>query len=249
MTQKKFLEPKDKLVDIFSGYWSKKPTQIQLFSNDEKITVSEFENINKALDDIKGYKIKDGEILDAKKFELSDFLEKINSTYHTRVSNIDGKDGIVENLNNKKKIKNVEMLEAAIKTGSLSLNDFVCDICKERTGGQYSYSFATKVYSFLDEKKYPIIDSYVASLLAKYDEEYQISSAVKEDKINKSTWGDYSKYKKFYDKFIETFDLNKNYKYKKIDQFLWTYATLMNAYWLDMGAFIFSSVSFDPKSK
>ncbi len=152
--------------------------------------------------------------------------------YHTRVSGIDAIVKKLKGLGSDSK----DGLAKKIKNGEMTLPKFVA-YCKEATG-IYTYSFASKVFSFIDEDKYPIIDSFVATLLETY--EY-------DGKIAKSKWGDYSRYIENYNAFKRHFGLT-DLSFKKIDKFLWTYAKVMLDYWADLGVLSYEPVAFDTRS-
>ena len=128
--------------------------------------------------------------------------------------------------------------EKIVKNERITLPTFV-KICKEETL-KYQYSFATKVFSFIDRDNYPILDSYVVTMLEAYN-------CYNYGMISKSKWGNYNEYKKNYNKFVNKFNLKKNFK--EIDKFLWTYAKILEWYWEEeIGVLRFESVSFDKKT-
>ena len=223
----KLITPSIEVVETFNEFWTSNPskTTIQLFEKgdliDVKNYISEFSDFENGDNDIRNTG------------DMESFLKKINDTYHTRVTGISQ---LVLKLADKD-IHDKNDLKRCIKEEKLTLPQFV-KICKETTG-DYTYSFATKVFSFLDEKKYPIVDSIVATLLDEYEYEGKISP--------RSKWGDYSLYIANYNSFKCEFGLDK-LSNKKIDKFLWTYGKIIDAYWIDMGVLRFSAVSFNPKT-
>ncbi len=229
MTKIQLITPTREIISDFNSFWTSKPntTTIKLFANDDAIDINRF--IAKGR--FKEYGDQDDEI--CKTQDLMEFLKKINSLYHTRVSKIDVIIeklrilGITDKNSFEEKIKNVEM----------TLPKFV-GCCKEATG-KYTYSFASKVFSFIDEEKYPIIDSFVATMLEKY--EYK-------GKIDKSKWGDYSQYIENYNAFKNHYEIT-DLSFKKIDKFLWTYAKILSDYWTDFGVLKYKPVFFDTKTK
>ncbi len=231
MNEMKLITPTCELVDVFNSFWTSKPktTIVKLFENDGEEDIKKYIEKGK----FKDYEGKDDEI--KKTQDLQKFLERINGVYHTRIS---GKKPIedIKTMLEKVGINNKCCLVKRIKNGELSLPTFV-GYCKEATG-QYTYSFASKVFSFIDEDKYPIIDSFVATLLNAY--EY-------DKKINKSEWGDYSQYVNNYYYFKRQFELEE-LSFKKIDKFLWTYAKILSYYWSDLGVLSYQPIAFDPKS-
>jgi hypothetical protein len=78
------------------------------------------------------------------------------------------------------------------------------------------YSFSTKYCHHYNPVKYPIYDSFVEDavykLLKKYD---------KENKIIKGSMKDYKYFKKKVDRLIEIWKLPEEYKYRKVDKYLW----------------------------
>ena len=222
----KLIKPSPEIVETFNNFWTPNPLkkEIQLFENDDIIDVSkyilEFSNFEKDDEDIR------------EAGDLEGFLRKINETYHTRVT---GLSQVLSKLE-AKNICDKNKLKKHIEEGKLTLPQFVI-ICKEATG-KYTYSFATKVFSFLDDK-YPIIDSIVTTLLDEYEYMGKISP--------RSKWGDYDLYNKNYNNFKKAFGLD-NLSSKKIDKFLWTYGKIIDAYWVDMGVLRFSPVSFNLKN-
>ena len=238
---KKLIQPDEKIVDLFNSFWDEpKETKIKLFEDGETI------NIENYIKGFKDYKAKDDEIKNEK--DITKFFEKISVQYSTRVKG--GISTIIEMLK-EKVINSKDDLACKIKEKKekekFSFNEFM-GICKKATG-QYTYSFATKVFSFIDEEKYPIMDSIVVTLLDKYlsDEDFEGECKENKDKIHKKNkWGDYSKYKESYEVFKKHYKLDCSLK--EIDMFLWTYGKILEKYWEDMGVIRFESISFDPES-
>ena len=213
-------------IDVFVKLWTPNSVdRMRLYENGNLININEYKKEFIGLSDI------DEIILQIEDLQVC--FSEINKHYHTRVSGIDV---IIEVLQDKGIIKRSD-LKNIIMNGELDLPNFV-DLCKTATG-QYTYSFASKVYSFLFPKDYPIIDSIVATLLAKY---------LDKEKTYKKEWGDYSAYKRDYDTFFSKYDLSDDYKYIKADMFLWTYGKILLKYWIDNGFMEYDGVSFDPKS-
>ena len=226
MTKMKLITPTCERVEIFNSFWTPTPfsTVEKLFEDEEKIDLSKY------LGQFREY----GEIdkVITEKSDLREFLEEINSVYHTRVS---GTDSIVKKLKGLG-INSKDDLAEKIRNGELALPEFVA-CCKDATGN-YAYSFASKVFSFIDENAYPIIDSFVATLLETY--EY-------DGKTAKSKWGDYSQYVDNYNASKRQFGLT-GLSFKKIDKFLWTYAKILSDYWSDLGVLSYEPVAFDTKT-
>ena len=222
----KLITPSIEVVETFNKFWTPNPlkTTIQLFENGDLIDVSNY------IGEFSGFEKCDKDIINAG--DMESFLKNINDTYHTRVTGISQ---LVLKLA-ARDIHDKNALKSCIKKKELTLPQFV-KICKETTG-DYTYSFATKVFSFLDAN-YPIVDSIVATLLDEYEYEGKISP--------RSKWGDYSLYIDNYEKFKHAFGLDE-LSSKKIDKFLWTYGKIIDAYWIDMGVLRFSPVSFNPKT-
>lgn len=226
MSQMKLINPTCDIIEVFNSFWTQEPisTVGKLFEDDEEIDLSKY------ICQFKEYGEKDTEIEEEQ--NLKNFLEKINSVYHTRVSGIDSVLEKLEGLG----INSKEKLAKKINEGEIDLIKFVV-CCKEATGN-YTYSFASKVFSFINEEEYPIIDSFVVSLLDNYKYD---------GKIAKSKWGNYSLYVDNYNAFKRHFGLT-NESFKKLDKFLWTYAKILLDYWSDLGVLSYESVAFDPKT-
>lgn len=222
----KLISPTADLVTVFNSFWTDSPlsTTGKLFEEDDEIDLSKY------IGQFKAYGKKDSEIYEEQ--NLQAFLEKINSVYHARVSGIAS---IVKKLG-EQGINSKQSLTTKIHNGEMNLPIFVAH-CKAATG-KYTYSFASKVFSFIDAERYPIIDSFVATLLAAY--EY-------DEKIEKSKWGDYAQYIKNYNAFKKHFELSE-FSFKEVDKFLWTYAKILLDYWADIGVLSYDPVPFDPKT-
>ena len=220
------LNPDLGLIAVFNSFWTDEPLthNIKLFEDGEVLDVSKY------ISQFKNYEKEDQEIY--QKASIFDFLESINSAYHTRVSGIKSIVGILS----EKGITDVQQLRTCINDNKLLFADFVA-ICKLGTG-KYTYSFASKVFCFINCERFPIIDSIVVAILDKYDFK---------NKINKSKWGDYSKYIDNYDAFIKAYNLSGK-SYKEIDRFLWTYGKILADYWADMGVLSYEPVMFDPNT-
>ena len=219
---KELIEPNEVIVATFNDIWNNTydGRRLQIFKDDEKIDISKY------IKDLKGLKEEDKKINDCD--DLKSFLDKINTIYHTRVNEVDKIVARLEQSN----IASRERLKERVEADDDYFRKFV-KLCKDATG-KYTYSFATKVFSFLDGSKYPIMDSYVATLLDAYD--YK-------GKIPKTKWGDYAEYIRNYRAFQDAFRL-KAFTFKEIDIFLWCYGKVIEKYWKDQGVLIFSSVPF-----
>ena len=144
---------------------------------------------------------------------LEPLFQKINAYYSTRLNTKAIADELAE-WNN---------------LCSLTVDQFV-EICY-KCSKKRAYSFATKVFNFIDGKKYPILDSYVVTLL-----EYYL-------KQEKSAWNTYEKYLKAYNEFKFRNGLTE-LSYKKTDVFLWAYGKAVQKYWELNGVLSFESVPY-----
>ncbi len=223
----RLISPKD-YIDQINDLWEGKPepiTKMKLYKDCDPVDISKY------IKEFIGLKDKDKKIEQTS--DLPNFLKGINNVYHTRVYNIDG----IANGLKEKGICSQESFRQRIKSSEWPLPEFV-ELCKSVTG-QYTYSFASKVYSFLLPKDYPIIDSISSTLLSKYlsKDDYKIK------------WGTFSTYKDDYDFFLKQYGLGEDYKYKKADIFLWTYGKILLNYWLDNGAMVYEGVSYNPNKQ
>ena len=222
------ITPNNKIIDQYNKFWdsykgtpiSEKEWFVELFEKEPKLVdirdyISENEFKEYGTND---YKIR--EFWNNKDYKL--FLDRINSTYHTRVdvSKLDFLD--------KKWIE---------KHG---IDDFV-EKCKSLIH-KNPYSFATKVYSFVyqDQDKYPIMDSLVSTLLW-----YYMKDECKKKNNPKSSWGYYNKYIKAYEDFKDKYHIERTYK--QIDIFMWTYANVISSYWKNQGVLSFTPVEYKGK--
>lgn len=154
------------------------------------------------------------------KGNIPSFLKELNKTYHTRL--------------------NTECLFGLNKKWFISHNvDDLVDYYyrNSKKGKKTPYSFCSKVYSFVNEKENPIMDSYVSTLLWEY-----MSTEYKK-KHSKSDWGSYAEYKTAYGLFKKKYGLT-DYSYKQLDVFLWTYAVAIQNYWERIGVIKFDSVAY-----
>ena len=156
---------------------------------------------------------------------LEEFFKILNGKYHTRLKT----EKIADKL-------------TWDELTSMSVDEFV-KRCYEKTGRR-AYSFATKVFNFIDGNKYPILDSYVVTLLERYLNDWE-KKQCEQDKIiwNKKDWDTYDKYQRAYDDFRDKYQL-KELSYKKTDVFLWAYGSAIQKYWKDIGVLSFESVSY-----
>ena len=219
------VKPTEKLVEQYNDIWrGKKSDGEQLSEGDYRIQI--FEDI---CVDIRDYLPKEIKTLSKDDKKIQYYLEKkdvanlfseINRIYHTWLK--------------------PEEIERIAEGWSLSdttktVDDLVMH--SQKKAGKYAYSFATKVFNFIDPDTYPIMDKYVVNMLKAYN----IKGI--------SNWGDYQKYIEAYDEFKKRYSLDK-FSYKRIDEFLWTYGKLIQRYWKKEGVLLFdSTVWFEPKIK
>jgi len=219
------ITPTPDVIRIFNSFWTETPETlaIPLFEGDDAIDVGELILEFQSLDE------QDENIGNTE--DLHDFLREINSKYHTRVRG--GVDNIVAALGAHGVMTKQDLIEV-VNNNQLTIPAFV-DICRHATG-TYTYSFATKVFCFVDNNdRFPIIDSYAATVLDAY--EY-------EGKISRNLWGDYEQYRNNYSRFKDAFHIaNTN---RETDRFLWTYGKILDAYWIRQGVLRFSTISFNP---
>lgn len=217
MGKYELIKPTKELIEqynrIWDGDYSEKDLTIELFK-DIRIDITKYGFDKKY---IKSLSDDDKEIKEyCDKNDVENFFSKLNSVYHTWIK--------------------TEDIEAIAEEWSLTDKprtlDNLAEISKDKTGS-YAYSFSTKVFSFIDKDKYPIMDKYVVNMLKAYFEQSG-------KKISIFSWGYYSKYKDAYDKFIDLYELG-NLSYKKIDEFLWMYGKLLQNYWKKEGVLLFDS--------
>lgn len=213
-----FIEPTNEIIEYFNTLWTKESEEniaVQLYKNGEVIPFKNTYRTNKE---------KDKNISTALDNSIVDFFILINTTYHTRIANI-------------KELSKKLAVRYKSKEDFKDIDSFIND-CKE-CGGRYEYSFATKVFSFVDGENYPILDSYVSTLLMTYIK-------LKDSNVKKGSWGDYNTYKQAYELFRQKYGINKSFK--EIDVFLWTYANLLQRYWEEqLGVLSFESVQYKIK--
>lgn len=212
------IEPKDVIkfyINLYNG--ERKNITTRLFKGESEINIESllpkdyyaFKNHD---EDIIGY-------LQNNNVEL--FMKEINKVYHTRVK--------LEKID----FQNVFPTIDSIK--EMDVNKFI-----EKLHGitsHYEYSFATKVFNFIEPNVCPVLDSVSVSLLKRYFEQ---------SKLARSGWGNYDNYKEDYMQFCEEFGLN-NYTLKEVDVFLWTYGKVIEKYWTEIGVIRFDNQSYSLK--
>ncbi len=226
MLKYELVEPTNELVEQYNGFWKKdkmegKDWTIRLFKNGQNCDIRNYIKI----EEFKKYRAGD-EIINKhlEKKEYKDFLKEINIYYSTRVK--------VDMLWGKYGGEIFKLIEKYDDNSVDVLVEYCCDATKKN-----AYSFSTKVFSFVDENRFPIIDSLVVTMIWYYMEE-----CCKNNKIKKSELGFYNIYKEVYELFRDKFELNKSYK--EIDIFLWTYASVIQRYWEEQGILKFETVSY-----
>ncbi len=211
--------PSEGIVKQYCSFWGlcnsaeKIDWQIPLFKG-VKADIRQY--INE--DEFKSFGEKDNDIKTS--VESNDFpavLTKINSVYHTRL-----------------KVTAIASATTFDDVRNMSIDEFV-DLCKRQTGVN-AYSFATKLFSFIDGTKYPIMDSYVATLLEYYLTKKGIAVA-------KTDWGNYGEFKKAYAKFVDNYGLT-GLTYKQLDIFFWTYGKVIHKYWKEAGVLSFETIPY-----
>ena len=223
--------PNNDIVDIFNYFWTNNPVvnEVILFEGGDNIDVSAF------VQDFRGLIEQDTNIRNIN--ELSVFLSEINSKYNTRVPG--GVNRIVEKLS-EHNIASKQVLIDLVNNDQLSLPEFV-NICRQATGN-YTYSFATKVFSFIDANdRFPIVDSFAVTMLEAYWYDYEY-----EGYVPKKHWGNYEQYRTNYSNFKAAFLIDRSNR--KTDRFLWTYGKILDAYWKQQGVLRFNSIPFTPNN-
>ena len=248
----KLIEPNEDIISIFNSFWrwqenpkSADPSfwMVSLFQNepviniaDEKIPIIEKNVFAKWSDDDKTIERF------AEEKNLSEMIKKIDTIYHPL---------IYKKLDSSK----VDALIGGLDWNSFKSAGLTAFVERSKTVvGEYAYSFATKIFSFMGRAEkndnYPILDSYVVTLM----DYYLKNGGDKVDKsklkkCNRSTWGDYNSFKEAYDLFRSSYKLNESGQngYKEIDTFLWTYGKAIQNYWRKCGILNFSSVQYSPE--
>lgn len=210
------------MVKHYSLFWgdNSNDSKVHLFKGQDKVSIWDYINKN----EFKDYTSNDKDIIEFyKKGNISGFLNRINATYRTRAKAID---------------------KIEIEKDELDKIDFdrFMNICKKKTKS-YTYSFATKVFSFVHPDDCPIMDSRSATLIWHY------LNQDNKKRYPKSTWGIYDNYIKAYNAFRDQFDLS-SLGYKEIDKFLWTYATAIHSYFVkELGLLEYMNISYTPIEK
>ena len=221
------ITPTKDLVLQYNAFWTEdrpESWEVALFKGRDPV------NITSYISETEFRQMRDDDTRIVKYVTAKDLtaLTEINKVYHTRM--------------NAKLV--VEKLESWDNLCEMDLDEFV-NFCKEVTTIK-TYSFATKVFSFI-KQNCPILDSYVVTLL-----DYYLSKKKETDHIeypDKSNWGSYEAFRNAYDAFRAAYQL-KDCNYKQIDHFLWTYGKVLQAYWQANGVLAFVSVSYSaPKQK
>jgi hypothetical protein len=214
------VEPTPDIIDFYNDLWRGENIykKTVLFKNGIEIDITDYLPL-----DIAEYSSKDDDI---KKYIVDNntekFLKTINSVYHTRVnlSSVDWNDECwhIDNIREEGIDRFISKLQDKTK--------------------RYEYSFATKVFSFLNEEDCPILDSIAVSLLNEY---YKVCFDTNEDR--KKQWGTYKNYKEDYKKILEKKNLS-DISFKKFDVFLWTYGVVIQNYWQKCGIIVYKPVQY-----
>lgn len=147
----------------------------------------------------------------------------LDSIYHTQM-----KDplGVAEKLHKKVKQGLLDRIHQANNAESAArCVDEIAVIGKE-VSASFIYSFATKFCNRINNKAFPIFDSYVAYLLYTY---LRQDEKMKEQRITQKSLGDYRAFIKAYDVLREKCLGGWEFNYKKIDIFMWTYGKALNS--------------------
>lgn len=209
------ISPSKELVEQYNSFWNCDDGTnwyTKLFEEQDYIDIRKY--IKE--EEFKAYHDHDKSIVETQ--DIVERMKLINKYYSTR---FDYKKIDVEDIRD------------------LTLDGFV-GRCKDCTG-TFAYSFATKLFSFLDGDNYPIMDSYVVTLLEYYLKKNGVA-------VKKTDWGDYEKFKTAYGLFIKKYDLN-GLSYKQIDIFLWTYGKAIQSYWQKAGVLSFASIPYKCRKK
>lgn len=216
------ITPSVELIKQYSMFWGCKKGNnpiVQLFQGQEEVNIWDYIDMKK----FANYEMIDNQI--SALFDeglIQCFFEKINSCYSTRVKNI------------------TNILISKIELESKDFDEFM-DICKKATGS-YTYSFATKVFSFIYPDKCPILDSRSVTFIWNY------FSPKNKKAYPRAEWGNYKKYRNAYKAFILQYNLN-DVTLKEIDRFLWTYATAIRNYWIkELGLIEYMNISYIPQN-
>ena len=193
---------------------------VQLFKGMEDVDIRDYVDFDKWNENdmkISGY---------VENKNMEDLFKTLNTNYHTHL--------------NTKRI--AEALETWDKLEHMTVDQFVA-VCYEQTG-KHAYSFATKVFNFINGKSYPILDSYVVTLLEQYLNASDKSHYNQDKKtMSKKDWDTYERYKSAYDTFRDKYQLT-DLSYKETDVFLWAYGSAIQKYWKKIGVLSFESVSY-----
>ena len=244
------IRPDKTFVDFFNKYWdgdelTEEESFFPLFQGTDPVNVLEYlEKPSKH----KNYKALDEKIKNIKTEGNIQWLKKINAIYHTRLSIDEDNGWNAKIIMIEEKMKDETVNEEILMS---LFNDFVT-FCKIKTHKK-AYSYATKVFSFLDNNnkdRFPIMDSYVSTLLAEYlviDElkNMDYKKYISYLKDIRKKWSDYKNYINSYKDFLNKFNLSADYSFKKIDIFLWLYAdAIKNYYKKNLGIILFDSVKY-----
>lgn len=222
--QYKLIKPDSETVGRFNKFWDGveniQEAEVSIFEGEKPISINGY-----LPEDYKDYKANDDTIKELLKTDLTKALKVINKCYHTRLR-------ITDALERDTSWWYRSDNEIKVRDGSFK--HFI-KLCKKETG-KWAYSYATKVYNFINPKEYPIIDSYAVTILNEYMKSVS-------NNIPRANWGNYEAYRETYREFVQKNGLQK-FTYKQIDIFLWTYAYIIKCYWKSIGMLQFETVSY-----
>lgn len=222
------VKPEPEIVEKYNNFRKQGNTEwnISLFQNFQSVDIREYiaKKEDGSYESPYDKYSKDDELIANyyKNDDMVNFYKKLNSVYHTRLNTS-------------------TLLELDKKWLQDHCVDDLVKVCKDNTD-EYAYSFSSKVYSFVNPKENPIMDSYVSTMLWEYmDQDYK-------NKHKKSDWGSYDEYKQAYTLFKDNNHLDA-YSFKQLDIFLWTYSVAIQNYWKQQGILEFNSVSYKAKKE
>ena len=235
--QYELITPTDFIIDYYNDLWmndKRIDEKIQLFDKGDAMAVgyllfpNSFESNGE----------KDDSIIKAfNNNQSKEFLSCINETYSTQLRiKSDKWNDNRWSINEIKKYSKQKDIDAFIQ------------VCKKITN-KNTYSFATKVFSFTDRSRYPILDSISVALLKRYYERFLNKP------IKKNEWGNYNDYVKDYTELLDTLKREKlianDTDFKRFDIFLWLYGKAIEKYWEKVGVINFNNerVTYKPKNE
>ena len=229
------IEPSNETIDIFLNLRKEQETKsVVLFANHPPVDVSNYQCIKN-----NHYEKDDKDILtlvnkiiqpSSSKADFQIAVKKINDVYNTMMDD-DEVSLTASNLFNKR-----DTISQMFKDEKyIDVVNYISTI--NRPSENYTYSFATKLCSFIKEDSIPIFDSYASTLICAFLKN-------KGKKASHSNMGLYEYYKEKYDEFILEHKIDDKHKYKNIDKFIWLYGKVIQEYWKKSGIISFSSVYY-----